>query len=86
MARSIVSEWRSLKSVRRSLICFIGVVVASMIVIADARQRQEGSRDKNESEDVESAGFLMDVVNFLWQKGRLGYTHVWPVSMILFSP
>ena len=75
-----------MKSVRRSLICFIGVVIASIIVKAYARRRHEGSRDKNKSEDVESVGFLMDVINFLWKKGRLGYKHVWPVSKMIFFP
>ncbi|EEF46455.1 sulfite exporter TauE/SafE family protein 3 [Ricinus communis] len=72
----IGSEWKSLslRYVKASLICFIGVV--SMTIVSEARQQQEGSSDRN-SEDVESA-FLMRVVNFLWQKGQLGYTHVWP--------
>ncbi|KAF2323408.1 hypothetical protein GH714_035330 [Hevea brasiliensis] len=76
MMAGIRSQWSglSLRSVGAICVCYLGV--ASMIFLAEARLKQEGSLD-NESEEDES-GFLMRVLNFLWQKGQLGYTHVWP--------
>ncbi|KAG8643431.1 hypothetical protein MANES_11G038700v8 [Manihot esculenta] len=70
------SQWNSLslRSVGAIFIC--SLVVASMTIVAEARLKQEGSRD-NENEETES-DILMRVLKFLWQKGQLGYTHVWP--------
>lgn len=75
------SQWNSLslRSVGAIFIC--SLVVASMTIVAEARLKQEGSRD-NENEETES-DILMRVLKFLWQKGQLGYTHVWPVSLLL---
>ncbi|XP_065866992.1 sulfite exporter TauE/SafE family protein 3-like [Euphorbia lathyris] len=75
----IGSHWKgfsmSLRSSRAILICF--VAVASMVMIAEARLKQQQVIVENyESEEAES-GFIR-LLNFLWQKGRLGYTHVWP--------
>lgn len=69
-------QWWGLnfRSIGAIFICFLGV--ASIIIIAEVRLKQEGSGD-NESEQVESS-LMMKVVNFLWQKGQLGYTHTWP--------
>ncbi|XP_037493457.1 sulfite exporter TauE/SafE family protein 3-like [Jatropha curcas] len=64
-------NFRSLGAV---FICFLGV--ASIIVVAETRLNREGLV-ANESEEVES-GFMLRVINFLWQEGQLGYTHVWP--------
>lgn len=76
-------QWKGLtlnfRSLRPILIFSIGV--ALMVVIAEARLKQEALVEKQSQESELELGFVR-FLNFLWQKGRLGYTHVWPVSLI----
>lgn len=75
------SPWSGLSLRSAGAICIFFLGVASMIVVAEARLKQEVLRD-NENEEVETGCFTRSF-NFLWQKGQLGYTHVWPVSPLL---
>lgn len=72
------SKWRGL-SLRMiggaTLIVSLGI--ASMVAIAEARLRKQVSSVHGISPQVEP-GLFMRVLNFLWQKGLYGYTHVWP--------
>ncbi|KAG8656392.1 hypothetical protein MANES_04G128800v8 [Manihot esculenta] len=70
------SPWSGLSLRSAGAICIFFLGVASMIVVAEARLKQEVLRD-NENEEVETGCFTRSF-NFLWQKGQLGYTHVWP--------
>jgi hypothetical protein len=54
-----------------------------MVAIAEARLRKQVSSVHGNSPQVEP-GLFMRVLNFLWQKGLYGYTHVWPVSTLLY--
>jgi hypothetical protein len=78
------SKWRGL-SLRMiggaTLIVSLGI--ASMVAIAEARLRKQVSSVHGISPQVEP-GLFMRVLNFLWQKGLYGYTHVWPVSTLLY--
>jgi hypothetical protein len=78
------SKWRGL-SLRMiggaTLIVSLGI--ASMVAIAEARLRKQVSTVHGISPQVEP-GLFMRVLNFLWQKGLYGYTHVWPVSTLLY--
>ncbi|WCJ40769.1 Sulfite exporter TauE/SafE family protein [Euphorbia peplus] len=71
-------QWKVLSTnLRSSRAIFIWVLgVASMVIIAEARLKQEVLVENYENEEAQS-GFVR-LLNFLWQKGRLGYTHVWP--------
>ncbi|KAG8656390.1 sulfite exporter TauE/SafE family protein 3 isoform X2 [Manihot esculenta] len=51
------------------------LVVASICVLAEPRSKQKGSSYK--TEEVESRP-VMRALNFFYQKGRVGYKHVWP--------
>lgn len=53
------------------------LVVASICVLAEPRSKQKGSSYK--TEEVESRP-VMRALNFFYQKGRVGYKHVWPVK------
>ncbi|WCJ40772.1 Sulfite exporter TauE/SafE family protein [Euphorbia peplus] len=74
----IGSQWQglsmSLRSTRAIMICFLGV--ASMMMIAEARIKHEVLVENHESEETEF-GFIQ-VLDFLRQKSRLDYIHVWP--------
>ncbi|KAJ0075557.1 hypothetical protein Patl1_34282 [Pistacia atlantica] len=73
------SRWRNWKGKLVSEILVGFLVVASVFVVVEARMEQEVS-SYNESKKVvvESDDLMKKVSNFLWQKGKLGYTHVWP--------
>uniref|UniRef100_A0A6N2N2I5 Uncharacterized protein n=1 Tax=Salix viminalis TaxID=40686 RepID=A0A6N2N2I5_SALVM len=51
--------------------------IASMVSITEARLKEQVSGVHAISPQVEP-GLFMRVLNFLWQKGEFGYTHVWP--------
>ena len=70
------SEWWRSRLIEMVLIGFL--LIAPVLVSAKGSVELEDSRN-NVKEEVET-GFVMKVLNFLWQQGRLGYTHVWPVS------
>lgn len=78
------SRWWSL-SLRMiggaTLIVSLGI--ASMVAIAEARLRKQVLSVHGISPLIEP-GLLMRVLNFLWQKDLYGYTHVWPVSPLLY--
>lgn len=57
--------------------------IASMVAITEARLKEQVSGVHAISPQVEP-GLFMRVLNFLWQKGEFGYTHVWPVSPRLY--
>lgn len=65
--------------------CFSVIVVGFLVVAAlfvsaeDDGARREGPRTKADH----SQSLLASIKNFLWQKGRVGYTHVWPVKTLL---
>ncbi|KAJ0076450.1 hypothetical protein Patl1_34281 [Pistacia atlantica] len=75
----VESRWRSWKGKLVSEILVGFLVVASVFVVVEARMEQEVS-SYNESKKVvvESDDLMKKVPNFLWQEGKLGYTHVWP--------
>ncbi|KAG2722923.1 hypothetical protein I3843_02G127100 [Carya illinoinensis] len=73
MAR-IRSEWRGSRLIEIFAISFL---MASLFVSTKGSLEQEAS-SYSEKEEVESDYYIMKVLNFLWQPGRLGYTHVWP--------
>ncbi|KAJ0006741.1 hypothetical protein Pint_29773 [Pistacia integerrima] len=75
----VESRWRSWKGKLVSEILVGFLVVASVFVVVEARMEQEVS-SYNESKKVvvESDDLMKKVSNFLWQEGKLGYTHVWP--------
>lgn len=70
-------NWKG-KLVSEILVGFL--VVASVFVVGEARVEQEMSSYNETKEVIVSDDLMKKVFNFLWQEGRLGYTHVWPVS------
>ncbi|XP_044484999.1 sulfite exporter TauE/SafE family protein 3-like isoform X2 [Mangifera indica] len=54
------------------------LVVASVFVVGEARVEQEMSSYNETKEVIVSDDLMKKVFKFLWQEGRLGYTHVWP--------
>lgn len=78
----VESRWRNWKGKLLSEILVGFLVVASVFVVVEARMEQEVSSYNESKEVVESDGLMKKVLNFLWQEGKLGYTHVWPVSEI----
>lgn len=70
------SEWRGSRLIEIFAISFL---MASLFVSTKGSLEQEAS-SYSEKEEVESDYYVMKVLNFFWQPGRLGYTHVWPVS------
>ncbi|KAL4626136.1 hypothetical protein ACB092_05G074200 [Castanea dentata] len=68
------SEWWRSRLIEMVLIGFL--LIAPVLVSAKGSVELEDS-SKNVKEEVET-GYVMKVLNFLWQQGRLGYTHVWP--------
>ncbi|KAJ0006745.1 hypothetical protein Pint_29777 [Pistacia integerrima] len=75
----VESRWRSWKGKLVSEILVGFLVVASVFFVVEARMEQEVS-SYNESKKVvvESDDLMKKALNFLWQEGKLGYTHVWP--------
>lgn len=75
-------EWKMGKSglMKMRIILFVSfVLVGSFLLFASAEEQivKQIASTEIEVEEVE-INFLTKAVNFLWQKGRLGYTHVWP--------
>ncbi|XP_041002105.1 sulfite exporter TauE/SafE family protein 3-like isoform X2 [Juglans microcarpa x Juglans regia] len=68
------SEWRGSRLIEIFAISFL---MASLFVSTKGSLEQEAS-SYSEKEEVESDYYVMKVLNFFWQPGRLGYTHVWP--------
>ncbi|KAK7839124.1 sulfite exporter TauE/SafE family protein 3 [Quercus suber] len=68
------SEWWRSRLIEMVLIGFL--LIAPVLVSAKGSVGLEDSSN-NVKEEVET-GYVMKVLNFLWQQGRLGYTHVWP--------
>lgn len=56
------------------------LVIASVIVSAERSLKQETSGYRQTAEDMVETKYLVRVTNFLWQGGRQGHDHVWPVS------
>lgn len=57
--------------------CFAVIVVGFIVVAALFVSADEDV--KTEASSVGTKSLYDTVRNFLWQEGRLGYTHVWPV-------
>lgn len=76
----VESRWTNWKGklVSENFFCFL--VVASVFVVVEARKEQQVSSYNEGKEVVEYDDLMKKVLNFFWQEGKLGYTHVWPVS------
>lgn len=72
-------KWRR-ERLRWLAIGFGFLLASAELVSADRRLRSEPDKD-----DREESGYLLKVVNFLWQPNESSYQHVWPVSNLLFS-
>lgn len=57
----------------------ISFLMGSVFVSAKGSLQKADSSYNVKDEEAES-DYLTKVLNFLWQPGRLGYEHVWPVS------
>lgn len=55
------------------------LLVGSLLLFVSAKEEilKQVATTEIEVEEVELS-FLRQAINFLWQKGRVGYTHVWP--------
>ncbi|OWM78165.1 hypothetical protein CDL15_Pgr014984 [Punica granatum] len=59
--------------------CFAVIVVGFLVIAALFVSAEEGTdRDAPRAKTDDSQSLLTSIRNFLWQKGRVGYTHVWP--------
>ena len=59
-------------------------LVGSLLLLVSAEEEvgEKTAISEVPMEEVELS-LLRKAINFLWQKGRVGYAHVWPVSMQL---
>lgn len=73
----IGSKWWGSRLIEIILIGFL--LMAPLLVSAKESVEQEASSYKVK-EEVEYSDYVTEVMSFLWQPGRLGYEHVWPVS------
>jgi len=64
------------------VLVFSLLLVGSLLLFVSAEEEIQEKIAISEvpMEEVELS-LLRKAINFLWQKGRMGYTHVWPVSM-----
>lgn len=66
--------------------CFTAIVVGFLVTAALFVSAEDGAdTDAQRTETDDLPSILSSIRNFSWRKGRLGYTHVWPVKT-LFSP
>lgn len=70
-------KWWDLRLMGVVLVGFL--LVAQILVMAEVKLIQEFSRYHQTQEVVES-DFLVQALNFWWQKGQLDYDRIWPVS------
>ncbi|KAK4761097.1 hypothetical protein SAY87_005990 [Trapa incisa] len=59
--------------------CFAVMVVVVLVIAAPYVSAEDGAeRDTPGTKAHDSQSLFRNIRNFLWQKGRVGYTHVWP--------
>lgn len=75
-------EWWSLR--RRAAMVVIGFLLAASVV-ASAQETLEQDASSYSGNDKFQPDYFDRVLNFLWQPGRLGYEHVWPVSLTVIA-
>lgn len=64
--------------------CFAVIVVGFLVVAALFVSAEDGAgRDAPRAKNDDAHSLLTTIRVFLWQKGRVGYTHVWPVKTSL---
>lgn len=73
-------EWRGWRCF--AMIVIISLVGASVFVSASEDGRKEGPSSTNGESKMD---LPKAVFNFLWQKGKLGYTRVWPVRQFFLT-
>lgn len=64
--------------------CFAVIMVGLLVIAASfvsAENAAERATPRTKTDDSHS--LLASMRKFLWQKGRVGYTHVWPVKTFL---
>ncbi|RWR72446.1 sulfite exporter TauE/SafE family protein 3-like protein isoform X1 [Cinnamomum micranthum f. kanehirae] len=64
--------WRGLRSV---ILISLSFVAASVLVSAERNLVRESTRNGTDGGET---GYLLELVNFLWQPNQSSYQHVWP--------
>lgn len=72
------AKWRGVRSVCMVLLNF---AVAFVCIKAERGLRLESARFDAAQDSVSGNDYLFRAVNFLWQSDKVGYKHVWPVSI-----
>lgn len=58
------------------------IVVTGVLILASIAA---SAHETLQQDDSATQHYMSRMLNFLWQKGRLGYEHVWPVSLDFLS-